>query len=191
MHERMLAVMSTRGGLRPPYHPEPDGLVPFATYDNGAVACWIPVGADPDRWPVGVVDNTFTTLTEHRLTATGLLAQVWRTEPLSTADALAAAAAFLAAEESQSVEFEPRPGWEVVEDPPGFEPEPVRIAPEHAFTVGRELIVPWNSIALLDHGDQEAELGGNASISVDLDTHECRYLDLMEEFAYRERGLPL
>ncbi|GAA3244275.1 hypothetical protein ACFO1B_31940 [Dactylosporangium siamense] len=188
LHERMLAAMNTRGGLRPPYHPEPDGLIAFATYDNGATACWIPVGADPDRWPVMVVDVTFRTLTEHRLTATGLLAQVWLTEPLSTADAIAAAAAFLASDGSEDVEIEPLPGWEVLEDPPGFVPEPVRVQPEAAFADGRRIIVPYNSIALLDHGDLEAELGGNAPIMVDLDTHECRYIDLGETFAYRERG---
>ncbi|MET7396600.1 YrhB domain-containing protein [Dactylosporangium sp. NPDC005572] len=93
---------------------------------------------------------------------------------LDEQEAAAAAAAFLAEEYRQWL----RPG----------EPMPVRTQPERAFRDGRRYVVPYNSIDLLDHGDLDAELGGNAPILVDLDTGECRHIDLNETFAYRDRG---
>ncbi|MET7391914.1 hypothetical protein ABZS66_00235 [Dactylosporangium sp. NPDC005572] len=47
VYERMRAAMEERGGLHGPYHPEPDGLMPFAVHDNGSMLCWIPLDADP------------------------------------------------------------------------------------------------------------------------------------------------
>jgi hypothetical protein len=64
----------------------------------------------------------------------------------------------------------------------------VRVAPELGFKDGRLLIVPWNSVALLDHDDEDAELGGNTSIVVDLETGECRFMSVAEELDYLDRG---
>jgi len=63
----------------------------------------------------------------------------------------------------------------------------IRIYPEGAFVIDGVLVVPWNSRALLDDGDLDAELGGNPDIGVDLATGQCRYLDLMESFEYERR----
>jgi hypothetical protein len=68
---------------------------------------------------------------------------------------------------------------------PGSE---VRTAPEFGFVDGGRYIVPYNSVDLLDHGDLEAELGGNSPILVDLKTGECRFLEFDEVMEYRRRG---
>ncbi|MFI5911661.1 hypothetical protein [Dactylosporangium sp. NPDC051541] len=64
----------------------------------------------------------------------------------------------------------------------------VRTIPDSAFTDGPFLIVPYNSVALLDHGDRSAQLAGNAPIRVDLATGECDLLDVIEVIGYRKRG---
>jgi len=87
---------------------------------------------------------------------------------LSEAEALALAARYLAEEA-------------------GDESDSIRINPPAAFVVDGLLVVPWNSKALLDDGDEWAQLGGNPDIAVDLATGQCRYLDLLESFEYRRR----
>ncbi|WP_027345928.1 YrhB domain-containing protein [Hamadaea tsunoensis] len=64
----------------------------------------------------------------------------------------------------------------------------VRVYHEGAFRIDGELIVSWNSKALLDDGDEEAELAGNADIAVNLATGRCRYVDLDESFEFRRRS---
>ncbi|MET7423829.1 hypothetical protein [Dactylosporangium sp. NPDC005555] len=59
---------------------------------------------------------------------------------------------------------------------------------DSAFPENGFLLVPWNSVALVDHGDQDAELAGNPPIRVDLRTGKCEYIDLLEAFDYMSRG---
>jgi hypothetical protein len=93
---------------------------------------------------------------------------------LDRAEALKAAADFL---ERESREWIPS--------------HPVRTMPDRAVTDGPVLIVPYNSVALLDHGDKDAELAGNMPIRVDLITGECRQLDIIEVVGYWNRGFTL
>jgi hypothetical protein len=85
--------------------------------------------------------------------------------------ALAVAAAFL---EADSQEYP--------------EDEPVRTIPERAFADGTDLIVPYGSVASLDHGVKDAELAGNVPIRVNTITGECEFIDLDDVLAYRRRG---
>ncbi|GIJ51376.1 hypothetical protein Val02_82620 [Virgisporangium aliadipatigenens] len=64
----------------------------------------------------------------------------------------------------------------------------VRTAPEYTFKDGKFLVVPWNSAALLDHGDEEGELAGNWPIMVDLETGRCRLMEVDEYDDLRDRG---
>ncbi|MER7272843.1 hypothetical protein ABT369_00155 [Dactylosporangium sp. NPDC000244] len=63
--------------------------------------------------------------------------------------------------------------------------------PEIAFVDGSVLIVPWNSVAALDEGDELAELGGNMPIRVDLATGQCSWLNVDEVGDYLGRGFRL
>ncbi|WP_432835729.1 hypothetical protein [Dactylosporangium sp. CA-092794] len=90
---------------------------------------------------------------------------------LDEQDAIAAAAAFLAETSRQ---------WPDLN---------VRVASHWTFADDGKLIVPWNTVEALDHGDADAELGGNMPICVDLKTGECRYIDINELVSYMSRGL--
>ncbi|MEV4511746.1 hypothetical protein AB0K00_22575 [Dactylosporangium sp. NPDC049525] len=90
---------------------------------------------------------------------------------LSREEGLAAAAAFLE-EEVQ--------GW--------AEQHAVRTMPDRAFIDGSILIVPYDSVASLDGGDESERLGGNVPVRVDLSTGECDYIDVHDVMAYEARG---
>jgi hypothetical protein len=64
----------------------------------------------------------------------------------------------------------------------------VRTAPERGFKDGPFFVIPFNSVDFLDHGDIEAELGGNSPVMVDLETRVCRFMKFDEEWEYRGRG---
>nr|BFE61777.1 hypothetical protein GCM10020063_063030 [Dactylosporangium thailandense] len=94
-------------------------------------------------------------------------------------DAAAAASAFL----DEAYRRYPEPGRHARDT--------VRTAPELGFKDGRFFVVPYNSVDLLDHGDTEAELGGNAPIMVDRETGECHFMTLDEELEYHRRGFTI
>lgn len=58
---------------------------------------------------------------------------------------------------------------------------------DFAFIEDGVLLVPWNSVAVVDHGIESAELAGNLPIRVDLETGACEYIDLLEMFDYMSR----
>ncbi len=66
----------------------------------------------------------------------------------------------------------------------------VRIDESFAFD-GNDgnFVFGYNAVDFLDHGREEAELGGNMPICVNSQTGECRFLSLKEVFDYVDRGL--
>ncbi|WP_212829834.1 hypothetical protein [Catellatospora sp. TT07R-123] len=48
--------------------------------------------------------------------------------------------------------------------------------------------MPYNTVDLLDHGMEDAELAGNMPISVDLRTGECDFISWNAVWLYRSMG---
>jgi hypothetical protein len=65
----------------------------------------------------------------------------------------------------------------------------VRLMPEIAFEHDGVLIVPFNSIAFLDEGNENSALGGNMPIRVDLISGQCDSISLMDLVRYMKLGL--
>ncbi|GAA2075807.1 hypothetical protein GCM10009801_30790 [Streptomyces albiaxialis] len=64
----------------------------------------------------------------------------------------------------------------------------IRIESEGAFTDKDSLLVCYNTIAYLDHGDELDRLAGNNPIEVNLRTGDCRILSLDETLKYMDEG---
>jgi hypothetical protein len=73
VYAEILVALAERGGMRGPYHPEPGGLVPFGLHDDGSILFWNPLDADPDRWPVSMIDAGVRGMVNYRKTATAVL----------------------------------------------------------------------------------------------------------------------
>lgn len=65
----------------------------------------------------------------------------------------------------------------------------VRIILEECFIERGRFIAPYNTIRLLDHGDEMARLAGNFPVCVDLDTGECGFITRAEADDFMDRGL--
>ncbi|MGW1077150.1 hypothetical protein [Streptomyces sp. NPDC002537] len=65
----------------------------------------------------------------------------------------------------------------------------VRLILEDCFVEGDRFIAPYDRIEFLDHGNEDAQLGGNWPICVDLDTGECDFTSMEEAYDFIDRGL--
>ncbi|MFC9337399.1 hypothetical protein ACFT0G_03020 [Streptomyces sp. NPDC057020] len=65
----------------------------------------------------------------------------------------------------------------------------VRIVHEHCFSDGGRFIAPYNTTDYLDRGIDDARLGGNLPISVDLETGECSFITWQEAEDFMDRDL--
>ncbi|MCT9094049.1 hypothetical protein N4G70_35120 [Streptomyces sp. ASQP_92] len=65
----------------------------------------------------------------------------------------------------------------------------VRIIVEDCFIDADRLLAPYDRIEFLDEGDEDAQLGGNLPIRVDLKTGECSFVTWEELDDFMERGL--
>ncbi|WP_326807172.1 YrhB family protein [Streptomyces sp. NBC_01775] len=65
----------------------------------------------------------------------------------------------------------------------------VRLSAESAFLDGEDLVVCYDTIAYLDHGDEMERLAGNNPIKVDLNTGECHFIPFVEALEYMNKGL--
>ncbi|GAA1153040.1 hypothetical protein GCM10009664_21250 [Kitasatospora gansuensis] len=68
-------------------------------------------------------------------------------------------------------------------------PSEVRIIPEASFGDANLLIIPYDTTEFLDRGISSASLMGNLPISVNLETGECDFIDMLEVLEYINRGL--
>lgn len=71
----------------------------------------------------------------------------------------------------------------LTEDGEAWDPQTMRIEPEHAFIEEGKAVVPYNSRAFLDEGKKGAWLLGNLPVLVNLDTSVCRYMTIDEVLA--------
>ncbi|MEU5430674.1 hypothetical protein AB0H73_34430 [Streptomyces olivoreticuli] len=65
----------------------------------------------------------------------------------------------------------------------------VRLDLEYCFIEGDRFIAPYDGIGFLDHGDEDARLGGNMPIYVDLNTGECGFITMADVDDFYARGL--
>jgi len=65
----------------------------------------------------------------------------------------------------------------------------LRLDSDSSFIDGESLVVHYDTIAYLDHGDETQQLGGNAPIKVDMTTGNCRLISFEEALDYMDRGL--
>ncbi|MFJ3786249.1 hypothetical protein [Streptomyces sp. NPDC090093] len=65
----------------------------------------------------------------------------------------------------------------------------VRIIREYCFTDEGRFIAPYNTTAYLDQGADDARLGGNLPVCVDLKTGECSFLTCAEAEDFMDRDL--
>lgn len=65
----------------------------------------------------------------------------------------------------------------------------VRIVQEYCFSDGGRFIAPYNTTDYLDRGIDNARLGGNLPVSVDLETGECPFITWQEAEYLMDRDL--
>ncbi|MGA5499034.1 hypothetical protein ACPCSP_32385 [Streptomyces cinereoruber] len=65
----------------------------------------------------------------------------------------------------------------------------VRIIREYCFIEEGRFIAPYNTTAYLDRGVDDARLGGNLPVCVDLKTGECSFITRAEAEDFMDRDL--